>query len=107
MPTAFLKVRAMLADAGDRPRFDAWYAKEHLPDALRALEARRAWRCWSRTAPSIHIAFYEFPDLARAEAAVASPAIGDLIAEFDRVWGGRVTRTREILELAGEIPPGA
>jgi hypothetical protein len=61
MPTAFLKVRATSADAEDRPRFDAWYAKEHLPDALQALEARRAWRCWSRTAPTAHVAFYKFP----------------------------------------------
>jgi hypothetical protein len=32
-------------------------------------------------------------------------AIRALIAELDRVWGDRVTLTREILELAGEIRP--
>jgi hypothetical protein len=26
-----------------------------------------------------------------------------MIAEFDRVWGSRVTRSREILEFAGEL----
>ena len=103
MPKAYLKVRAMLADAADRPRFDAWYETEHLPDAVEAFGVRRAWRAWSRTEPTIHIAFYEFANAARAEAAAASPAIKELIAEFDRVWGARVTRTREILEVAGEI----
>jgi hypothetical protein len=51
----------------------------------------------------VHCAFYEVPDAATAEAAIASPALRALVAEFDRVWGDRVTRTRELLELAGEI----
>lgn len=103
MPTTWLMVRAVVADAADVPRFDAWYAAEHLPDAKRAFSARRAHRCWSRTEPRVHCAFYEFPDLPAAEKAMASPALRDLVAEFDRVWGNRVTRTRELLELAGEL----
>lgn len=102
MPTTWLKVRAVLAEMADRPRFDAWYAQEHLPAARTAFGARRAWRCWSRTEPLVHCAFYEFPDAATAEAAMVSPALRDLVAEFDRVWDRRVTRTRELLELAGE-----
>lgn len=107
MTTAYLMVRAVVAEAADRPRFDRWYATEHLPDAARAFGARRAWRCWSRIDPSVHIAFYEFPDTARAEAALASPELRALVAEFDRVWDTRVTRTRELLEVVGEIPPRA
>ncbi|TCZ62959.1 hypothetical protein [Roseicella aquatilis] len=103
MPTTWLKVRAVLAEPADRPRFDAWYAEEHLPDAKQGFGARRAWRCWSRTDPLVHYAFYEFPDAATAEAALASPALRDLVAEFDRVWDSRVTRMRELLELAGDI----
>ena len=103
MSTTWLMVRAVLADAADIPRFDAWYAAEHLPDAKRAFGALRARRCWSRTDARVHCAFYEFPDAAAAEAAIASPALRALVAEFDRVWGTSVTRTRELLELAGEL----
>ncbi|TDH61832.1 hypothetical protein E2C06_14965 [Dankookia rubra] len=102
MTTTWLMVRAVLADAADIPRFDAWYAAEHLPDAKRAFGALRARCCWSRTDARVHCAFYEFPDAPAAEAAIASPALRALVAEFDRVWGTRVTRTRELLELAGE-----
>ncbi|MBW8268128.1 hypothetical protein [Caldovatus aquaticus] len=102
MATTYFTVRAVVADPADRPRFDQWYETEHLPDAAAAFGARRAWRAWSRTDPSVHFAFYEFPDAADAEAVLASPALKALIAEFDRVWGARVTRTRDILETASE-----
>jgi hypothetical protein len=96
-------VRAVLADAADRPRFDHWYETEHLPDATAAFGARRAWRCWSRTDPTVHIAFYEFADVAQAEALLASEALRPLVAEFDKVWGARVMRTRDILQTVGEV----
>jgi hypothetical protein len=32
--TAYLMVRAAVADAADRPGFDRWYETEHLPDAV-------------------------------------------------------------------------
>lgn len=102
---AYLVVRATVPEAGDRPGFDRWYEAEHLPDAVRAFGAARGWRCWSRTDPAVHIAFYEFPDLDRAEAAAGSPALRDLVAAFDAAWGARVTRTREILETAGASFP--
>lgn len=107
MARAYFMVRAVLADAGDRAQFDHWYETEHLPDAVKAFGARRGWRCWSRTDPKVHFAFYEFASVEEAEALPASPALRALVAEFDRVWDGRVSRTREILELAGEaIPAG-
>ncbi|MDO9708843.1 hypothetical protein [Paracraurococcus lichenis] len=104
MPTAWLMVRAVVAEPADRPRFDRWYETEHLRDAREALGALRAWRCWSRLDPSIHFAFYEFADAARAEAVLASSGMRALVEEFDRVWDTRVTRTREVLELAGQLP---
>ena len=103
MSKAFFMVRAVVADPADRPAFDTWYEKEHLPDALAAFGVAHAWRCWSRTDPSLHFAFYEFPNVAAAEALPGSPALASMIAEFDRVWGSRVTRSREILEFAGEL----
>ena len=73
MPAYFV-VRAVVAEA-DRRDFDNWYQKEHLPDAVKAFKAQTAWRAWSRTDPSVHYAFYQFADVAAAEAVNASPAI--------------------------------
>ena len=84
----------------DRRDFDKWYRTEHVPDAAKAVAAETAWRAWSRTDPSVHYAYYRFPDVAAAEAVNTSPAIRTLVAEFDARWGSRVTRTREVLEVA-------
>jgi hypothetical protein len=105
MGKAYFMVRAKLIEAADRPRFDHWYETEHLPDAVAAFEARRGWRCWSRVDPTVHFAFYEFTTAAGAEGVVDSPALRAMVVEFDRVWGARVTRMQEILELAGEVGP--
>jgi hypothetical protein len=96
---AYLVVRAVVSEA-DRRDFDHWYRTEHLPDAMKAFSALEGWRGWSRTDPSVHYAFYRFADAATAEAVTSSPTIRTLIAEFDARWGTRVTRTREIIELA-------
>ena len=98
---AYLMVRAVLTEVADRPRFDSWYEAEHLPDAVARFGATRGWRCWSRTDPSVHYAFYEFPDVAQAHAILGSPGLQVLVAEFDRVWAPSVTRTRDILETVG------
>jgi hypothetical protein len=83
----------------DRSDFNTWYRAEHLPDAAKAFAAQRAWRAWSRSDPSVHYAYYQFADVAAAEAIARSPAIQALVAEFDARWGERVARTREILEI--------
>ena len=101
MAKAYLVVRAEVPEA-ERERFEHWYATDHLPWAIRAFKAARGWRCWSRTEPGIHYAFYEFPDVASAEAIIATGAINPLAVDFDRVWGSRVPRRREILEVAQE-----
>lgn len=67
--------------------------------------ARRAWRCWSRSDPALHIAFYEFDSVEAAEATQTAEATRALVADFDRVWGDRVLRRREILEIAQELAP--
>src|SRR6202007_1057695 len=96
MGAAQLVVRAEVPDQADRAPFDHWYATDHLPWAIRVFGARRGWRGWSRAAPVCHYAFYEFADLAEAQAATGSEKIAPLIADFDRVWGNRVPRRREI-----------
>lgn len=96
--TAYLIVRAEVAEP-DRAAFDRWYETEHLPDAKAAFKTLSARRGWSDVTPGVHIAIYEFPDLARAREVVASDAIKALIAEFDRAWQGRVTRSREVVEI--------
>ena len=97
MPTAYFVVRALVENAADCADFDRWYRTEHLPEARAAFGARSAWRCWSVTNPREHLAFYEFDDRAAGEAVQTLPALKGLIAEFDRVWGGRVTRERMVL----------
>ena len=58
--TAVFMVRAQIADEGMKKAFDLWYQEEHLPDALQAFGARRAWRGWSDVDPRVHYAWYEF-----------------------------------------------
>ena len=104
MPKAYLAVRAEVPEA-DRARFDRWYQTDHLPWAVRVFAARRAWRCWSHSDPRLHIAFYEFDSVEAAEASQTAEATKALVADFDRVWEGRVTRRREILEMVHELAP--
>ena len=95
--TAFLIVRAEV-DPSVKDAFDAWYRDEHLPDAVRSCGAVGAWRGWSEVDDRVHMAFYEFETLADVNRVMESDAIRNLIAEFDRHWQGKVTRTREVVE---------
>jgi hypothetical protein len=104
MGRALLMVRAELADAADRAAFDRWYDTEHLPDALAAFAAERAWRCWSDVEPSVHYAFYEFAGVEAAQSVLTSPGMRALVLEFDRAWGTRVRRTRDILQVVQSVP---
>ena len=98
MTTLFI-VRAQVLDPAIRSDFDRWYREEHLPDALKALQARRAWRGWSDLDASVHYAWYEFADLASARAIVDSEALKRLVAEFERAWGEKVARSRDFVNL--------
>jgi hypothetical protein len=48
----------------------------------------------------VHYAYSEFEDMASARAVQGSDALKGLIAEFDRVWGDKVTRSRDVVEVA-------
>ena len=104
MRKAFLVVRAEVPENADRAAFDHWYATDHLPWAIQVFGAQRGWRCWSRTEPAVHYAFYEFAAAAEAEALIGSEKIQPLVADFDRVWSNRVSRRREVLEVVQELP---
>ena len=104
MAKAYLAVRAEVP-AAERARFDHWYETDHLPWALRAFGAQLARRCWSHADPAVHVAVYEFDSVEAAGAATAPEKIQSLVADFDRVWGDRVKRRREILEVAQELVP--
>lgn len=101
--TAYLVVRAVVADPEDRARFDHWYRTEHLPEALAAFNAVSAMRGWSTADPSVHTAYYRFDTLDAVRAITEGSAIRALITEFDRVWGSRVFRTRDIVPIADEL----
>jgi hypothetical protein len=103
MAKTLLVVRAEVPDPADRAEFDEWYRTDHLPLALETFGALRGWRCWSRSDPAVHFAFYEFASPAEAAAATAAERIAPLVADFDRVWGGRTVRRREILEVVQEM----
>ena len=102
MTTRFI-VRAQVVDPAVKQAFDRWYQDEHLPDALKTFNARRAWRGWSDVDASVHYAVYEFDDLAGARAIQGSDGLKRLVADFDRMWGDKVTRSRDIVEVAQSI----
>jgi hypothetical protein len=102
MPKALFVVRATVADASKRAAFDAWYSREHLPDAVKSFGAEKAWRYWSLTDPALHHAMYQFSDEAALDRATKAPDMSRLIADFNRDWP-EVTRTRETLVLAEEF----
>jgi len=102
MAKAFFVVRATVADASRRAAFDAWYSREHLPDALKSFGAEKAWRYWSLTDPALHHAMYQFADEAALDRATKGENINRLVADFERDWPD-VTRTREVLVLAEEL----
>ncbi len=99
MPAAFFVVRATVTDPARRAAFDKRYATEHLPDAVKSFGAKKAWRFWSATDPSLHLAMYEFDDQSSLDRATGGDEMMRLVADFNRDWP-EVTRTREVLVLA-------
>ena len=105
MAVAYFVVRAAVADPAKREAFDAWYHREHLPDAVKAFGVKKAWRFWSVNDPSLHQATYEFTDQAALDRAMSGDALKTLVVEFDRCWL-EVTRSRETFVLAEEFGVG-
>src|SRR5260370_25367116 len=100
MPAAFFVVRATVADPAKRKAFDEWYQREHLPDAVKAFGARKAWRFWSVSDPSVHQASYEFAAQAALERGTRGDKLKALVAAF-ATCSPDVTRTRAIFVLGG------
>jgi hypothetical protein len=101
MPVAFFIVRATVSDPAKRQEFDAWYSREHMPDAVKSFGAEKAWRFWCLSDPSLHQATYQFADQASLEHATNGEELKRLVADFNRDWPD-VTRTREVMVLAEE-----
>ena len=93
MATAVLIIRARLINMSDRPQFDNWYRTEQLPNSVRQFKAQRAWRCWSRTNPLVHLALYEFGTVEEAEASWTRPRWLHKVRN-SIVFGERVSRAR-------------
>jgi hypothetical protein len=102
MSSALFVVRATVSDPAKRAEFDDWYSREHLPDAMKAFGAAKAWRAWSVSDPALHQATYQFADRAALDRVMSGEALTALVAEFDRCWPA-VTRAREIFVLAEEV----
>ena len=96
--SAYLIVRAKVEESSCQI-FDKWYEEEHLPDALREFQALSAKRGWSEVEPNTHLAFYEFENLTTANKLLESGIMKAFIKKFDHQWEGKVTRTRELLEI--------
>ena len=101
--SAFFIVRAQVVDGSVTDSFDRWYRDEHMPDAVKAFGAQRAWRGWSEVDPSVHYAVYEFDDIAKLRAIPGSHALKALVAEFDRAWGDKVVRGRDSVRVVQQI----
>ena len=101
--SACFVVRAQVVDAAVKEAFDRWYQDEHLAEAVKAFGAQRAWRGWSEVDASVHYAFYEFDDVAQARAVPGSDALKRLRADFDRAWGDKVVRSRDVVQVVQRI----
>jgi hypothetical protein len=88
--------------SGGRQAFDAWYSREHLPDAVKTFGAQKAWRYWSETDPAVHQAVYQMADRAGLERAVNGEGMKRLVADFEKDWPD-IPRQREILTLVEEL----
>ena len=47
MSAVLFVVRATVSDSTKRPAFDAWYSREHLPDAVKSFGAVKAWTAYA------------------------------------------------------------
>jgi hypothetical protein len=99
---AYFMVRAQVANAADRAKFDEWYGTHHLPVAMREFQAEKGWRFWSRSDASVHYAIYQFKDMATLRSRLDAPGFKMLIADFDQAWP-QVIRSRDMIESVQEV----
>src|SRR5580704_8071653 len=101
MPKAFFTVRAVVEEPL-RKKFDHWYSTDHLPMALAAFKAEKAWRFWSTADASVHYEVYQFADQAKLDAAMkGGDVLQALIVDFDKNFP-TVARSRDLLIMAEE-----
>ena len=74
-----------------------------MPRAVVDLAAEKGWRFWSETDAAVHYAVYRFADMSDLTRGLSSEGFRGLVDDYDRVWPAGVTRTREIVHLAGEV----
>ena len=100
---ALLYVRSVVADHNDRAAFDDWYGSSHSLEGVQNFGFLRFWRCWSHLDPSVHYAFYELEDTKHYDRIVNTPAFAEMVADFTEVWGDRVTRERDVVNIVHEF----
>jgi hypothetical protein len=97
--TAFILVRSVVANPDDRKAFEHWYQTDHIPLVFSKIEnVNQIWRFWSKSDPAVHYSLSEFPNMSEFQRAASSEGFKYIVADYDRAWGTRVTRTRDILE---------
>lgn len=101
MSKAYFVVRSVVEEPL-RKKFDTWYSANHLPMALSEFKAEKCWRFWSAADQGVHYAVYQFPDMARLDAALKSDGFKRLVADFDQAWPSGVARTRDMLNVVEE-----
>ena len=94
----FSLVRSVVADPNDRHSFDHWHQTDHIPLIFFKIgNVVQAWRFWSQSDPTVHYSLSEFADASAFQQAASSDGFKDIVADFDRAWGERVARTRDVL----------
>ena len=98
--TAFLVVKAKVPNSHIKI-FDAWYKEHHLKEAQTSFKSISSFRGWINK--NEHHAFYQFKDIFTANKILDSKELGLMIKIFDEKWLGKVTRTRELIEIIQKI----
>ena len=98
--SVFLVVKAIVPENIVKD-FDTWYKNYHLHEAHSAFKSIRAFRGWVNS--NQHHAFYEFKDFDTANSLLASDQLNIMIREFDNKWNGKVTRTRDLINIVQKI----
>jgi hypothetical protein len=101
MPKAYFVVRSVV-EPRLHEKFDQWYSAHHLPMAIAEFKCEKCWRFWSTADADVHCAVYQFADMARLDAALASDGFKRLVADFDQAWPHGVSRTRDKLNMVEE-----
>lgn len=86
-----------------REQFEIWYQNEHLPEAHEAFGSYKAYRGWSSENSEAHFAVYRFNEVGAVKKITRDGVLDTLVAKFDELWQGKVTRTREIIQIKHEI----